>query len=115
MSTFSLSMYIWNPADLHRHLQPSTHASSYISMHLLIHRDLLHTYISTHAAYPLSHTRTPPTHKKAMSTFLKMTLPPQVHILSTQFCCFMVCFFEGNQESSQVKCVGRRDVGTLRK
>lgn len=82
MSTFSLSMYIRNPADLRRHLQPSTHASSYISMHLLVHRDLLHTYISTHAAYPLTHTRIPPTHKKAMSTFLKMTLPPQVHVLS---------------------------------
>lgn len=84
MSTFSLSMYIRNPADLRRHLQPSTHASSYISMHLLLHRDLLHTYISTHAACPHTHTHTriPPTHKKAMSTFLKMTLPPQVHVLS---------------------------------
>lgn len=114
MSTFSLSMYIRNPADLRRHLQPSTHASSYISMHLLLHRDLLHTYISTHASCPLTHTHTHPSNTQEGNVHVFKD-DPSSPSSCTQFCCFMVCFFEGNQESSQVKCVGRRDVGTLRK
>jgi hypothetical protein len=55
----------------------------------------------------------PPTCKKPVSMFLKMTLSPQVHIFISV--ALWPVSLRGNPELSQVKCGSRRDVGSFRK